>query len=194
MSSRQKTRAGSGRDALRGGFNSALQLLLFLATCVSVQHALVRPAVLGLLMTPWASTTSASVLRQVHELLAEYNCTSVYFDAGSNIGVQIRKLYEPGWYLDRPDNALNGRAVLQTLYKRSQARIMIKMRRSGKRRGATFAALALSPTRSTNLNCSTSSGRYALQERACLWCTQASPAATAPCSYREWSHVVTAPT
>ena len=82
---------------------------------------------LGLLIaavTPWADTTSASVLRQVHELLAEYNCTSVYFDAGSNIGVQIRKLYEPGWYLDRPDNALKGRAVLHTLYKRSQARIM----------------------------------------------------------------------
>ena len=36
--------------------------------------------------------TSASVLQLIHGLVTEYNCTSVYFDAGSNIGVQIRKL------------------------------------------------------------------------------------------------------
>ena len=73
--------------------------------------------------------TSASVLQLIHGLVTEYNCTSVYFDAGSNIGVQIRKLYQPEWYVNHPDMAL--KAALPMLHKdfegplrEAQARIM----------------------------------------------------------------------
>ena len=54
---------------------------------------------------PHAQTTAASVLQLVDELLVQYNCTSVYFDAASNIGVQIRKVYEPEWYRQHSDEA-----------------------------------------------------------------------------------------
>ena len=138
-----------------------------------------------------ADTTSTSVLLQVQELLAEYNCTSVYFDAGSNIGVQIRKLYEPGWYLDRPDKALNGRAFLQTLYKRSQARIMsLQDEAFGQAPRCHVCSIGFEPNPKHQPRLQHFQQRLraalALQERVCLWCTQASPAATAPCSYREW--------
>lgn len=73
--------------------------------------------------------TSASVLRLIHDLVAKHNCTSVYFDAGSNVGVQIRKLYQPDWYASHADLAL--KTAMPMLYKhlegplrKAQARIM----------------------------------------------------------------------
>ena len=35
-------------------------------------------------------------------LFATFNCSHLYLDVGSNIGVQIRKLFEPHKYLDAP--------------------------------------------------------------------------------------------
>ena len=73
--------------------------------------------------------TSASVLRLIHDLVREHNCTSVYFDAGSNIGVQIRKLYQPDWYASHADLAL--KTAMPVLHKhfegplrKAQARMM----------------------------------------------------------------------
>ena len=41
-------------------------------------------------------------LRLVDGLFARWNCTHVYLDVGSNIGVQVHKLYEPSKFLGAP--------------------------------------------------------------------------------------------
>uniref|UniRef100_A0A7S0PW17 Uncharacterized protein n=1 Tax=Micromonas pusilla TaxID=38833 RepID=A0A7S0PW17_MICPS len=42
--------------------------------------------------------------KHVHQLLKTYGCTSAYIDVGSNIGVQMRKLYEPWKYAGKDPN------------------------------------------------------------------------------------------
>ena len=46
------------------------------------------------------ATSNAEMLleRQVQELLRQFDCQHFYIDMGTNIGVQIRKLYEPDKY------------------------------------------------------------------------------------------------
>ena len=43
-------------------------------------------------------TDHRSALGEVDSLLSGHNCTHVYLDVGTNIGVQIRKLYQPHLY------------------------------------------------------------------------------------------------
>jgi len=40
---------------------------------------------------------------QLDKLFSFFHCRHVYLDVGSNIGVQVRKLFEPHKYLDTPD-------------------------------------------------------------------------------------------
>ena len=49
--------------------------------------------------------TDAGVWRQIRQLIHEFRCHSAYLDIGSNIGVQIRKLYEPALYSGKDDRA-----------------------------------------------------------------------------------------
>jgi hypothetical protein len=44
-----------------------------------------------------------SDMRRLDELFSLFHCQHVYLDVGSNIGVQVRKLFEPQKYLDTPD-------------------------------------------------------------------------------------------
>ena len=56
--------------------------------------------------SPQGGTVKLSELMAFHaavdELFRSYRCRSVYLDVGSNIGVQIRKLYEPEKYPAAP--------------------------------------------------------------------------------------------
>ena len=45
-----------------------------------------------------SSALEDDAMSAVNELFAAFDCSSVYLDVGSNIGVQIRKLYEPHKY------------------------------------------------------------------------------------------------
>ena len=45
-----------------------------------------------------SANTTAHYLRRVDELFERHACTGVYLDVGSNVGVQIRKLFEPHKY------------------------------------------------------------------------------------------------
>ena len=52
-----------------------------------------------------SSALEDDAMSAVNELFAAFDCSSVYLDVGSNIGVQIRKLYEPHKY---PNSFTNG--------------------------------------------------------------------------------------
>ena len=52
--------------------------------------------------------------QQISDLIRDFKCHSVYLDVGSNIGVQIRKLYEPQAY-NRVDPELS--RLSQTFFK-----------------------------------------------------------------------------
>jgi hypothetical protein len=45
------------------------------------------------------NTSSYMYKQAIRALIEEYQCHSAYIDVGSNIGVQIRKLYEPSLYV-----------------------------------------------------------------------------------------------
>ena len=47
------------------------------------------------------TSANATWQTRIRRLIDEHRCHSVYLDVGSNIGVQIRKLYEPSLYVGR---------------------------------------------------------------------------------------------
>lgn len=56
------------------------------------------PGVTVLELNEIVTSREAAEDREIHELFDNFNCEHVYLDMGTNIGVQIRKLYEPEKY------------------------------------------------------------------------------------------------
>ena len=61
------------------------------------------------------TSANATWQTRIRRLIDEHRCHSVYLDVGSNIGVQIRKLYEPSLYVGRDPKPFSAGAPLQTL-------------------------------------------------------------------------------
>ena len=67
---------------------------------------LIAPVSVALLLGYGPSVALAfepSDMVRLDKLFSLFHCRHVYLDIGSNIGVQVRKLFEPQKYLDTPD-------------------------------------------------------------------------------------------
>jgi len=76
-----------------GGGKTALR-----TTYCALMMRLMRSTVFALALIDGIDCTNEVSLQQIEDLLSSSQCQDIYMDVGTNIGVQIRKMYEPHHY------------------------------------------------------------------------------------------------